>query len=136
VTRFLKALEQQDHDTVAALLAPNVVYTNVSLPTITGGARVAKLMKFGLRKGTGFGVQNHRLAVSGEFVMTERTDLIKIGPLHMGFWVCGTFQVQQGQIILWRDYFDWGNVTLGAVRGIVGIVLPRLRATLPEFQAL
>ncbi len=132
VTRFLQALENQDHDSIAALLAPELRYTNVSLPTITGGARVAKLMRLALRPGTGFGVQTHRLAVNGEYVMTERTDIIKAGPLHMGFWVCGTFRVQNGQIVLWRDYFDWGNLSRGALRGLAGIVLPRLRPSLPR----
>lgn len=132
VVRFLHALENQDHSTIAALLAPNLVYTNVSLPTINGGQRVAKLMKFALRRGTGFQVQNHRIAVNGEYVLTERTDLIKLGPLHMGFWVCGTFHVQNGQIVLWRDYFDWSNVLRGTLRGFTGILLPKLRLTLPK----
>ena len=131
VTRFLQALEDQDHDTIAALLAPDLRYTNVSLPTIKGGQRVAGLMKFALRRGTGFAVQTHRLAVNGDIVMTERTDIVKVGPLHMGFWVCGTFRVRDGQIVLWRDYFDWMSVTRGALRGVAGMVLPRLRATLP-----
>lgn len=131
VTWFLRALENQDHDTVAALLSPDLRYTNVSLPTIKGGQRVARLAKFALRPGTGFGVQVHRIASKCDVVMTERTDLVRIGPLHIRFWVCGTFQVRQGQIVLWRDYFDWGAATRGVVRGLAGVALPRLRATLP-----
>lgn len=131
VTRFLQALENQDHDLVAALLAPDLRYTNVSLPTIKGGPLVAKIMKLGLRKGTGFAVQTHRLAVNGDIVMTERTDILKVGPLHIGFWVCGTFRVQDGKIVLWRDYFDWLDMAKGTVRGMVGVVVPGLRPTLP-----
>ena len=131
VSRFLLALEHQDHSTIAALLAPNLVYTNVSLPTIKGGQRVAKIMQVALRRGIGFQAQNHRIAVNGEYVLTERTDLIKAGPLHVGFWVCGTFQVQNGQIVLWRDYFDWSNILSGTIRGITGILLPKLRVSLP-----
>lgn len=131
VTRFLRALEAQDHDTVAALLAPGLRYTNVSLPTITGGERVARIMKTGLRNGTGFAVQIHRIATNGDIVMTERTDVIKAGPLEMGFWVCGTFRVEGGRITMWRDYFDWANFARGALRGVAGIALPGLRPKLP-----
>lgn len=131
VNRFLRALEEQDHDTVAALLAPDVRYTNVSLPTLKGGPLVARVLKLALRPGTGFGVQTHRIAANGDIVMTERTDLLKVGPLHMRFWVCGTFRVQNGRITLWRDYFDWLDVGRGAARGLAGIALPGLRPTLP-----
>src|SRR5690348_17237098 len=100
VTHFLKALEAKDHDQVAALLAPNLRYTNVSLPTLKGGERVARITRLALRKGTGFGVQIHRIASKGDIVMTERTDMLMLGPLHMRFWVCGTFRIEDGRIAL------------------------------------
>ncbi len=131
VTHFLHALEAQDHDRIAALLAPNLRYTNVSLPTIKGGRVVSNLFKRLLGKKTGFQVQIHRIATNGNIVMTERTDVIEVGPLHVAFWVCGTFRVEQGQIVLWRDYFDWFNIARGTLRGVVGVPVPRLRAQLP-----
>ncbi|HSW11488.1 MAG TPA: limonene-1,2-epoxide hydrolase family protein [Solimonas sp.] len=130
VTDFLRALETQDHDRVAALLDPELEYTNVSLPTIHGGARVARLMRTALRRGTGFAVQIHNIAADGDTVMTERTDILKLGPAHIGFWVCGTFRVEEGRIVLWRDYFDWLDFSRGAVRGLAGILVPGLRPSL------
>lgn len=131
VIQFLEALEQQNHAQVAALLAPNLRYTNVSLPTLKGGDLVAKLFKQVLRRGTGFEVQIHHLAVNGNVVMTERTDMLKLGPVHIRFWVCGTFCVENDQITLWRDYFDWWDFGKGTVRAVLGVAVPRLRATLP-----
>ncbi|MDX1756178.1 MAG: limonene-1,2-epoxide hydrolase family protein [Marinobacter sp.] len=134
VIRFLQALEAQDHDTVAELLAPDVRYTNVSLPTLTGNRLVSGLIRQALRPGTGFEVKNHNIAVDGDTVMTERTDILKLGPLHIGFWVCGTFRVHNGRIVLWRDYFDWWNITKGTARGLAGIALPGLRPTLADIR--
>lgn len=131
VTRFLHAMEQQDHDTVAELLAPDLRYTNVSLPTMKGGGRVAKLIRKTLREGRAFEVQLHSIASTGNTVLTERTDVLKIGPVHIGFWVCGTFEVENGRITVWRDYFDWLDFTRGTLRGVAGIALPTLRPTLP-----
>lgn len=128
VLRFLHALETQDHDTVAALLAPGLQYTNVSLPTLHGGERVARLLKTALRKGTRFRVYMQHIATNGEFVMTERIDTLAVGALHVNFWVCGTFRVQDGKVVLWRDYFDWWDISKGTIRGMAGIVLPSLRA--------
>jgi limonene-1,2-epoxide hydrolase len=127
VVAFLHALEAQHHPLIASLLAPDLRYTNVSLPTLKGGQRVAGLFEKVLRRGTGFGVRIHGIAASGNIVMTERTDIIKVGPLYIRFWVCGTFEVRDGRITVWRDYFDWWNIAKGTLRGVAGIAVPPLR---------
>lgn len=131
VQRFLQAMEAQDHDTVASLLAPDLRYTNVSLPTLKGGRRVATLIRKALRESRRFEVQLHSIASAGNTVLTERTDVLKVGPLHIGFWVCGTFEVRDGRITVWRDYFDWMDIARASLRGLAGIPLPGLRPTLP-----
>ncbi len=132
VMAFMHALEAKDHEKIAELLAPDLHYINVSLPAIIGGQRVANLFEVLLRRGTGFSVQVHSLAVNRDVVLTERTDMIKVGSLHIAFWVCGTFRVQDGKIILWRDYFDWFDIAKGVLRGIAGIVVPKYRVVLPQ----
>ncbi len=131
VTRFLHALEAKHHAQIAALPAPNLPYTNVSLPTLKSGQTVSTLFERLMVKGTGFEVQVHRIAENGDIVMTERTDILKVGPLHVGFWVCGTFRVEDGKIVLWRDYFDWLDIGRGMLRGVLGIPVPKLRIALP-----
>lgn len=130
VNDFLLALQAKDHDKIAALLAPDLQYTNVSLPTIVGGQKVAHLFEILLRRGTGFEVEIHSIAAKGDVVMTERTDVLKVGSLHVAFWVCGTFRVQNGQIVLWRDYFDWLDISKGMLRGVAGIFIPKFRISL------
>ncbi len=130
VERFLQALEKQDHPTIEALLAPNLIYSNVSLPTLKGGKLVSKVFKLALGRATGFQVKNHNIAANGNTVITERTDIINIGPLHIGFWVCGTFKVEEGKIKVWRDYFDWLAMGKATARGVIGIAVPKLRPTL------
>lgn len=127
VERFLNALMQQDHATISELLHPDIVYTNVSLPTFKGGKRVAGLIKLALSSARKLKVKNHQLVAKENIVLTERTDILEIGPLHVGFWVCGTFEVEDGKIILWRDYFDWLNVSKGLIRGFLGIGIKALR---------
>lgn len=127
VKRFLNALVEQDHDTVIELLHPDVLYTNVSLPTFKGGKRVAGLIKLALSRTRKLQVKNHQLIAKENVVLTERTDILEIGPLHVGFWVCGTFKVEDGKIILWRDYFDWLNISKGLIRGFLGIGIKGLR---------
>jgi limonene-1,2-epoxide hydrolase len=39
-------------------------------------------------------------------VLTERVDVLTGPLLFLDLPVCGTFEVRDGQITLWRDYFD------------------------------
>jgi limonene-1,2-epoxide hydrolase len=129
VEGFLNALQNQDYDTVDALLADDVVYQNVGLPTIHGRKRVVKVMR-GMEGRMGFEVKFHNNVADGATVLNERTDAMIIGPLRLQFWVCGVFEVHDGRITLWRDYFDFYDFTKAIVRGLAGTVFPSLRPTM------
>jgi limonene-1,2-epoxide hydrolase len=129
VENFLNALQEQDFDRVGALVADDLVYQNVGFPTIRGGARVVKLMR-GMEGRMGFEVKFHRNVAEGSTVLNERTDVMVFGPLRVQFWVCGVFEVHDGRITLWRDYFDLFDCTKALARGIVGAVVPALRPKL------
>ena len=126
---FLNALEAQDIDGAGAVLDENLVYENVGFPTIRGRARAMKLFA-GMQGRARFEVKTHRIAVNGPVVLTERTDALVFGPVRLQFWVCGVFEVSDGRITLWRDYFDMFDFTKAIARGVVGAVIPALRPTL------
>jgi limonene-1,2-epoxide hydrolase len=124
VRGFLGALDRLDIDAAIAFLDPTVVYQNVPFPAARGATAVEKQLRGMARYGTGFKAIIHNLAASDGVVLTERTDVIEIGRLKADFWVCGTFEVHDGKIVLWRDYFDFVNLVVGfakgAVRALVG----------------
>jgi limonene-1,2-epoxide hydrolase len=119
-------------DRAVELLATDVRYENVGLPTIHGRERVRRLFGRMAVGGGGFDVRIHTIAADGPSVMTERTDALTYRRLHVQLWVCGRFDVHDGQITLWRDYFDYVNFTAAMVRGIFGVRLPALRAQMPS----
>ena len=132
VRDFLNALAGGDVDLALSLVAEDLVYENVSLPTIRGKGRFTKGLHDFTRRGLSFGVRIHRITEDGSTVMTERTDGLGFRRFWSQFWVCGVFEVHDGQITLWRDYFDWRDIAVGSVRGLLGVAVPRLRATLPD----
>jgi limonene-1,2-epoxide hydrolase len=134
VTAFLNAMQEGDVEVVIALAAEGIVYTNVSLPTIRGKERFGKAARAYYRHHLGFQVVVHRIAASGSSVLTERTDALTLGPFRMQFWVCGVFEVEDGQVTLWRDYFDWRNTMLATFRGLVGIVIPSFRSKFSDIS--
>ena len=126
---LLSSLQAQDTDGAGAVLDDNLVYQNVGLPTIRGRARAMKLFR-AMEGRAGFEVKTHRIAVNGSTVLTERTDALIFGPVRLQFWVCGVFEVSDGRITLWRDYFDVWDMTKALVRGLAGAVVPALRPRL------
>lgn len=130
VEKFFSALRDKDLDTAESLLDDDVVYQNVGLPTIHGSRRAMKLFTGMQRPSLGFDLKIHRTAAEGGTVLNERTDVITVGPVRMQFWVCGVFEVRDGRITLWRDYFDFYDMTKGLLRGLLGVVIPGLRPTL------
>jgi limonene-1,2-epoxide hydrolase len=126
---FLNALQDGDLETAGASLAEDLVYQNVGLPTIYGRDRAMKLLG-SLGGGTSsFEVKIHRVAADGAAVLTERTDALIFGPLRLQFWVCGVFEIRNGQITLWRDYFDFFDMFKATVRGLAALVVPSLKAS-------
>jgi limonene-1,2-epoxide hydrolase len=125
VQRFLGALVEGEVETAVSLVADDLVYANVSLPTIRGKHRFTQAAQFYFRH-MGFDVRVHGIAANGPLVLTERTDQLVFGRLRLQIWVCGSFEVVDGRITTWRDYFDWANSTIGMFRAIAGALVPAL----------
>jgi limonene-1,2-epoxide hydrolase len=106
VERFLAALERLDSASALALLADDAVYQNVPLPAARGAREIARTLAAMQKFVKRFEVRMHNIAVNGDVVLTERTDILQGPWIDLTFWVCGTFEVRQGKIVLWRDYFD------------------------------
>lgn len=129
VEGFLNALQDEDFDTVDASFSDNLLYENVGYSRIRGGRRTAALLRR-MQGRIGFEVKIHRIAADGAAVLTERTDALIFGRLRIQFWACGIFEVHDGRITLWRDYVDAYDMFKGFLRGLAGLVIPSLKATL------
>ena len=110
------------------------MYENIGtfpLPTFRSRASAGRFLKAGFGLATAFRIEVHRIAADGPLVLTERTDMFVFGETQARFWVCGTFEVHDGKITAWRDYFDTGNflvgVTAGATRALASSLLRRVR---------
>jgi limonene-1,2-epoxide hydrolase len=133
VERFLDLLCEKDIDGAVDLLAADVEYVNVGLPAVHGRERVRRLLRVTLGlAGAGFEVYTHTISADGSSVLTERTDVLLFRRLRIQFWVCGRFDVQDGRIVLWRDYFSQSSIAAGTLRGLLGMVVPAARAKPPS----
>ena len=106
VHAFLAAAETREYETSLPLLAEDVEYQNMPLPPVHGREAVKDTLEALLALCTGFEVITHREVASGDTVMNERTDRFQLKGEWVDLPVAGVFVVRDGQIALWRDYFD------------------------------
>lgn len=130
VEDFLFALQAEDLDGALELVTEDLAYTNVSVPTLHGRRRLDRAFRPLLGRG-GFRVHFHHIAADGNIVLTERTDAIVVGPVQCTFWVYGRFEIRDGQIAVWRDSFDYRDVAVGLIRGVLGAFVPALARPWP-----
>lgn len=129
VESFLRALERLDLDAAEALLADDVVYQNVPLPPDRGKAAAMKTLKLFMRFGDHFEARIKNIAERNGVVLTERTDVLGTKDASLEFWVCGTFEVKNGRIVLWRDYFDLATFVVQALKVAPQLALYFFRST-------
>jgi limonene-1,2-epoxide hydrolase len=95
---------------LAAFFTDDAVYHNIPMAPVTGREAIAKNIASFIRPGApgiesiDFRVRN--IAANGPVVMTERVDVFKLPNKSFELQVMGTFEVSDGKIKAWRDYFD------------------------------
>ncbi len=126
VRGFLEALERLDTDTASAMVSDDIVYVNKGLPAIRGRAQFDRAMSVLERSLDDFEARITHLAVDGDIVLTERVDLLGRGGFRPEFWVCGTFEVRDGTIVLWRDHFDFAAMMIACAKSLATMGMRRL----------
>ncbi|MCR5978633.1 limonene-1,2-epoxide hydrolase [Gordonia jinghuaiqii] len=137
VTTLLDEFARGDTSAALATVDDDIAYTNVSLPTLRGKKKVAEVLG-GVARYDSVGFNYRMINVSADdagVVLTERVDELRFGRLHLQFWVCGRFEVRDGRITVWRDYFDYFDMTKALARGIAALALPSLVKPLPAPRA-
>lgn len=130
VQQFWIALQTGDAAGAVRLLDGDVVWRNTGLPTLRG-PRVGAVLEGLDARGVGVEVDMRHIAVSGEVVLTDRVDTIRVGPLATSFPVRGTFEVRRGRIVRWEDHFSWGSVGLASAAAVGSVVSGVVRRLLP-----
>ena len=100
---------------LAAFFTDDAVYHNIPLAPVTGRKAIANNFASFIRPGAPgiesieFRVIN--IAANGPVVMTERVDVFTLPGKSFELQVMGTFEVRDGKINAWRDYFDQNQFT-------------------------
>ena len=116
VRRFCAAWSDgMEANDLAAFFTDDAVYQNIPLAPVTGRANIANNIATFIRPGPpgieGIEYRVINIAADGPVVMTERVDVFKLPDKSFELQVMGTFEVRDGKINAWRDYFDQNQFT-------------------------
>jgi len=96
-----------DVDSIVAYFADDAVYHNIPVDPVTGREAIKATIAMFTTGVEGIEFVMHNIAAHGDIVMTERVDIFRYaGGKTIELPVMGTFEVRDGKIVAWRDYFD------------------------------
>jgi len=111
VRDFCAAWGRGDTEAILEAFTDDAVYHNIPMEPCNGKAAIREFLSGFLgvvASAIDFDIR-HQLT-SGNVVMNERIDTIKMEAGDIALPVCGIFEVTpDGKISAWRDYFDMGQ---------------------------
>jgi limonene-1,2-epoxide hydrolase len=117
IRAFCAAWARLDTEELVDFFTDDAIYHNMPGPPAKGKDAVRRTID-GFLKGwqkTDWEILN--LAVNGTIVFAERIDRTDAGGRHVDLPVVGVFELRDGKIAAWRDYFDLATYTRAMAAG-------------------
>lgn len=106
VRRFCAAWAAGDVSAIVDFFTADAVYHNIPLAPVTGPEQIRTTIE-GFTGGVdSIEFRLDAIAADGTTVLTERVDIFVFPSGRIELPVMGTFEVTDGKISAWRDYFD------------------------------
>ena len=106
VIDFCAAWSRRDVDELLTFFTDDAVYHNMPMDPVAGTDQIRNVLGLFVPTSTEIGWTIHNIASDGHVVLTERTDRFVMGGKSVDLPVAGVFEIRDGKIAKWRDYFD------------------------------
>ncbi len=111
VTDFCKTWSRRNLEEIMAYFADDAVYHNMPVEPARGKDAIRNTINTFLPGSTYVEFKILHTASSGDIVFNERIDMFEMNGKRIELPVAGVFQIKNGKIALWRDYFDMPSFT-------------------------
>lgn len=108
VRDFIAAWSRLDADELVQFFCEDGTYHNMPTKPVTGHDALKPFISAFLKSWTATQWDVVNLLSSGNIVIAERLDRTMVGTKTVNLPCCGVFEMQDGHIKVWRDYFDMG----------------------------
>ncbi len=116
IRRFCEAWSRRNADELIDYFADDAVYHNMPMPPVSGKPAILAVWQQFIAPSQSIEWENLHVASRGDVVFTERIDRYVMGDRQVELPVAGVFELKDGKIKAWRDYFDmatWARQTSG-----------------------
>lgn len=111
VRDFCAAWEARDQQRILDAFADDGVYHNMPMQPAVGKDAIKGLLGMILAPASDVKFEIKHIVADGNVVLTERLDTFVMGGKTVTLPVMGVFEVRDGKIAAWRDYFDLATWT-------------------------
>ncbi len=113
IREFIEAWSRLDATELASYFTEDGVYYNMPAAPVEGRANVEQMIRgfIGAWTETQWDILN--LVSAGDVVIAERLDRTKAGDKSVDLPCTGVFELEDGKIKIWRDYFDMATYGRG-----------------------
>ena len=106
VTDFCRAWSNRNIEELVAYFSEDAVYHNMPMPPMKGKPAIQAILSQIIAPTSAIEWEILNVAESGNVVFTERVDRFQMGGKKVELPVAGVFEIKDGKIVAWRDYFD------------------------------
>jgi limonene-1,2-epoxide hydrolase len=105
IRAFIAAWERRDTEYIIDSFTDDAVYHSIPLTPIVGKDAIREFVTRFADVAPGRLEIRHQIA-SADVVMNERVDHITLNGNPVVLPICGVFEIENGRIKAWREYFD------------------------------
>jgi limonene-1,2-epoxide hydrolase len=109
IEEFIAAWSTLDADKLADYFTEDGTYYNMPAQAVTGRDNVRKFIAGFLATWTETQWDVVNIIAAGDVVIAERLDRTRTSNGDVDLPCCGVFEMADGKIKIWRDYFDLGT---------------------------
>jgi limonene-1,2-epoxide hydrolase len=108
VTEFCRVFGRMDADELIVYFAPDAVYHNIPLPPLHGREAIYASLQGLPDRFQALEIEILHQVSADNIVMNERIDYMTFADRRVALPIAGIFELEDGKIAAWREYFDLG----------------------------
>ena len=106
IRSFVESWSRLDADELVSFFTEDGIYHNMPASPVSGTENLRAFISGFISPWTDTDWELLNLCESGDLVFAERIDRTTAGDKQVDLPCCGVFEMREGKIAVWRDYFD------------------------------